>query len=101
MCWEEPVGVGGLSEPVRSKKGFHAHGNGGDPHTNRVEHRSSHCAMYGGDVRVATTEETPPINQCPYAIPGWSIINERQIYLGSPSVKILNREVDSNSQMLL
>jgi len=32
-----------------------------------------------------TTEETPPINQCPYAIPGWSIINERQIYLGSPS----------------
>ena len=43
-----------------------------------------------------TTEETPPINQCPHAIPGWSIINERQIYLGSPSVKILYREVDSN-----
>ena len=25
------------------KKGFHIHGNGGDPFTNRVEHRSSHC----------------------------------------------------------
>ena len=34
------------------KKGYHAHGNGGDPHTNRVEHRSSHCAMYSGEKRV-------------------------------------------------
>ena len=25
------------------KKGFHIHGNGGDPFTNRVEYRSSHC----------------------------------------------------------
>jgi hypothetical protein len=25
------------------KKGFHCHGNGGDPFTNRVEYRSSHC----------------------------------------------------------
>ena len=25
------------------KKGFHVHGNGGDPFTNRVEYRSSHC----------------------------------------------------------
>ena len=25
------------------KKGFHCHGNGGDPLTNRVEYRSSHC----------------------------------------------------------
>jgi len=43
------------------KKGYHAHGNGGDPDTNRVEHRSSHCAMYGGDVRIAITEETPRV----------------------------------------
>ena len=25
------------------KKGFHCHGNGGDPFTNRIEYRSSHC----------------------------------------------------------
>ncbi len=25
------------------KKGFHIHGNGGDPFTNRVEYRTSHC----------------------------------------------------------
>jgi len=25
------------------KKGFHIHGNGGDPFTNRIEYRSSHC----------------------------------------------------------
>ena len=25
------------------KKGFHCHGNGGDPYTNRIEYRSSHC----------------------------------------------------------
>ena len=25
------------------KKGFHIHGNGGDPSTNRVEYRTSHC----------------------------------------------------------
>ena len=25
------------------KKGFHVHGNGGDPFTNRVEYRTSHC----------------------------------------------------------
>ena len=31
------------------KKGYHAHGNGGDPHTNRVEYRSSHCPVYRGD----------------------------------------------------
>ena len=24
-------------------KGFHTHGNGGDPFVNRVEYRSSHC----------------------------------------------------------
>eukprot|EP01044_Picomonas_judraskeda_P001854 COSAG03_NODE_119_length_12315_cov_126.503847_5_plen_89_part_00 len=24
-------------------KGYHVHGNGGDPFTNRVEYRSSHC----------------------------------------------------------
>ena len=41
------------------KKGYHAHGNGGDPHTNRVEYRSSHCREYGGDIRIAITEETP------------------------------------------
>ena len=27
------------------KKGYHVHGNGGDPFTNRVEYRSSHCAV--------------------------------------------------------
>ena len=25
------------------KKGFHIHGNGGDPFHNRIEYRSSHC----------------------------------------------------------
>jgi len=25
------------------KKGFHCHGNGGDPFSNRIEYRSSHC----------------------------------------------------------
>jgi hypothetical protein len=25
------------------KKGYHMHGNGGDPLTNRIEYRSSHC----------------------------------------------------------
>ena len=25
------------------KNGFHCHGNGGDPFTNRIEYRSSHC----------------------------------------------------------
>ena len=25
------------------KKGYHNHGNGGDPFSNRIEYRSSHC----------------------------------------------------------
>jgi hypothetical protein len=30
-------------EQQRDEKGFHIHGNGGDPFTNRIEYRSSHC----------------------------------------------------------
>ena len=33
----------------------------GDPHTNRVEYRSSHCPVYSGDIRIAITEETPRV----------------------------------------
>ena len=40
------------------KRGYHAHGNGGDADTNRVEIRSSHCPLYQGDVRISITEET-------------------------------------------
>ena len=40
------------------KKGFHAHGNGGDPFANRVEHRSSHCPNFKGDVRIFITDHT-------------------------------------------
>ena len=40
------------------KKGFHAHGNGGDPFTNRVEHRSSHCPEFEGEVCIFITDNT-------------------------------------------
>ena len=43
------------------KQGYHAHGNGGDPDTNRVVHSSSHCAIYGVYVRTAITEATPSV----------------------------------------
>ena len=42
----------------KCKKGFHIHGNGGDPFTNRVEHRSSHCPEFEGDVRIHITDNT-------------------------------------------
>ena len=40
------------------KKGFHLHGNGGDPFTNRVEHRSSHCPEFDGEVNIHITDNT-------------------------------------------
>ena len=42
----------------KCKKGFHLHGNGGDPHTNRVEHRSSHCPEFEGEVNIHITNNT-------------------------------------------
>merc|ERR1739847_124763 len=35
-----------------------------------------------------TTTEAPPINKCPYVIPGWSIINDKRIYLGSSEAQL-------------
>ena len=32
-----------LKYRCKCKKGYHVHGNGGDPLTNRVEYRASHC----------------------------------------------------------
>ena len=40
------------------KKGFHIHGNGGDPFTNRVESRSSHCPEFDGEVDIHITNNT-------------------------------------------
>ena len=40
------------------KKGFHVHGNGGDPFANRVESRSSHCAEFKGEMRIHITDNT-------------------------------------------
>jgi predicted SprT family Zn-dependent metalloprotease len=42
----------------KCKKGYHAHGNGGDPHSNRVEYRSSHCPHIKSEVAVHITDET-------------------------------------------
>ena len=42
----------------KCKKGFHIHGNGGDPFTNRVEHRSSHCPDFDGEVNIHITDNT-------------------------------------------
>ena len=39
------------------KKGFHCHGNGGDPFTNRVEYRSSHCVAPSTDERPSHSED--------------------------------------------
>ena len=42
------------------KKGFHVHGNGGDPFTNRVEYRSSHCqrSKEPVELEIHITDET-------------------------------------------
>jgi hypothetical protein len=29
--------------PFKCQEKFHFHGNGGDPHTNRLEYRATHC----------------------------------------------------------
>lgn len=40
------------------RKGYHTHGNGGDPLSNRIEHRSSHCPAYTGPVTIVIDEDT-------------------------------------------
>ena len=40
------------------KKGFHIHGNGGDPFTNRVEYRSSHCKYQSRELEIHITDKT-------------------------------------------
>ncbi len=40
------------------KKGFHIHGNGGDPFTNRVEYRTSHCQFQSCNVEIHITDKT-------------------------------------------
>ena len=42
----------------KCKKGFHLHGNGGDPFSNRVESRSSHCPEFDGEVNIHITDNT-------------------------------------------
>ena len=42
----------------KCKKGFHVHGNGGDPFSNRVESRSCHCQAFEGPVRIVIDEDT-------------------------------------------
>ena len=44
--------------PCKCKKGFHVHGNGGDPWTNRVEDRTSHCQGIhkGREMRIHITD---------------------------------------------
>jgi predicted SprT family Zn-dependent metalloprotease len=42
----------------KCKKGYHSHGNCGDPETNRVEYRSSHCPHIKTEVAVHITDET-------------------------------------------
>ena len=37
---------------------FHRHGNGGDPHTNRQEYRSSHCLSKAGELCIHITDTT-------------------------------------------
>jgi len=37
---------------------FHIHGNGGDPHTNRCEYRSSHCTKDDREVCIHIDERT-------------------------------------------
>ena len=42
------------------RRGFHIHGNGGDPFTNRVEYRSSHCdrSPKAIDLEIHITDKT-------------------------------------------
>ena len=42
------------------KKGFHTHGNGGDPFSNRVEYRSSHCqrSKESAELEIHITDDT-------------------------------------------
>ena len=42
------------------KKGFHCHGNGGDPFKNRIEYRSSHCdrAPHSVDLEIVINDRT-------------------------------------------
>eukprot|EP01047_Picozoa_sp_COSAG01_P069719 COSAG01_NODE_10389_length_2179_cov_1.138462_2_plen_82_part_00 len=46
------------------KKGYHVHGNCGDPNSNRIEYRSSHCPFIEGDVAVHITDETQRKLKC-------------------------------------